>query len=105
MQRSITPEEFSNLKTGAAAILDIRRADDYSASSDTVAGADWKDPAAIDEWIGSIPADGQVIIYCVRGGGVSNSVVDRLQAAGINACFIEGGIEALKSMDGAVTQK
>lgn len=105
MERSITPEQFNDIRNDAAAILDIRRADDYNDSADTVTGAEWKNPADIDSWIGAVPTDGEVIIYCVRGGGVSNSVVDRLQAEGINARFIEGGIEALKSLDGMVGNK
>ena len=103
--RSIKPEEFLNIKDEAAAILDIRRDDDFNASEEIVSGAIWRDPAKIDEWIASVPKDGQVVIYCVRGGGVSNSVVDRLQADGINAQYIEGGIEGLKADSGMVERK
>jgi len=45
------------------------------------------------------------VIYCVRGGAVSNSVVDRLQAAGVKARYIEGGIEAYKAAGGKVVAK
>jgi len=105
MLRSIKPEEFKTIKDEAAALLDIRRDNDYEASEEIVPGAIWKDPSKIDEWIASVPKEGQVVIYCVRGGGVSNSVVDRLQDDGINAQFIEGGIEGLKSAGGVVDQK
>ena len=105
MLRTINPEEFMSVKEGTTAVLDIRRDNDYHASEDMVLGAIWKDPAKIDEWIASVPKQGQVVIYCVRGGGVSNSVVDRLQADGINAQFIEGGIDALKTVDGMVSRK
>lgn len=37
-----------------------------------------------------------VVIYCARGGSVSNSVLDELLNKGIRARFIEGGIEAFK---------
>jgi tRNA 2-selenouridine synthase SelU len=46
-----------------------------------------------------------VVIYCIRGGGVSNSVLDSLHASGINAQFIEGGIEGLKEVGGVVETK
>jgi rhodanese-related sulfurtransferase len=52
-----------------------------------------------------MPRTQDVVIYCVRGGSVSNSVVDSLQAAGIKARFIEGGIEAWKAAGGKVTSK
>ena len=41
----------------------------------------------------------------MRGGAVSNSVVDRLQAAGVKARYIEGGIEAYKAAGGKVVAK
>ena len=105
MPRSITPEEFMAINTGTAVVLDIRRDVDYNDSEEIITGATWKDPAKIDEWIASVPKEDQVIIYCVRGGGVSNSVVDRLQFDGINAQFIEGGIEGLKSAGCEVGRK
>jgi len=45
------------------------------------------------------------VVYCVRGGEVSNSVVDRLHAAGVKARFIEGGIEAYKAAGGKIAAK
>ena len=105
MLRSIKPEEFMAIKDGVAEVLDIRRDDDYKASEEIIPGAVWRDPAKMDEWIASVPKEGQVIIYCVRGGGVSNSVVDRLHADGINAQFIEGGIEGLKGAGAVVGRK
>jgi rhodanese-related sulfurtransferase len=45
------------------------------------------------------------VVYCVRGGSVSNSVVDRLQAAGVKARYIEGGIEAYKAAGGKIAGK
>lgn len=105
MMRTVNPEEFSKLKDTVAAVLDIRRDSDYNASNEIIPGATWKDPAQIDTWIETVPKEGQVIVYCVRGGGVSNSIVDRLQADGINAQFIEGGIEGLKAAGGLIVAK
>lgn len=105
MSRSIKAEDFMSLKGQTAALLDIRRDDDFKNSNEIIPGATWYDPAKIDEWMDAVPKEGQVVIYCVRGGGVSNSVVDRLQADGINAQFIEGGIEGLKEAGVEVAQK
>jgi rhodanese-related sulfurtransferase len=41
----------------------------------------------------------------VRGGSVSNSVVDQLQAKGVKARFIEGGFEAWKASGGETISK
>lgn len=103
--RSIKPEDFMTIKNEAVTILDIRRDNDYEASDEIIAGAVWKDPTKIEDWAASVSKESQVVIYCVRGGGVSNSVVDRLHADGINAQFIEGGIEGLKEAGGSVDKK
>lgn len=108
MERTIKPEDFianTNKESNEAMILDVRRDNDYEASEEIISKSNWQDPSKMDDWVGSIPKDKQVIIYCVFGGGVSNSVVDRLQAEGINAQFIEGGIEGLKKAGGTVVQK
>lgn len=104
MERTLSPENFKAI-ADSAMVLDVRRKVDLEASADTVPGAFWKDPEHIDQWISALPKNHDVVIYCVRGGGVSNSVVDRLQADGIKARFIEGGIEGYKAAGGEVAHK
>jgi rhodanese-related sulfurtransferase len=70
-----------------------------------LAGATWKDPSQIADWADSLPKDQDIVLYCVRGGSVSNSVVDTLQAKGLKARFIEGGIEGWKASGGEVIAK
>lgn len=88
-----------------AFVLDVRREADHQASGETLPGAIWKNPDKIDAWIGAIPRTQDVVIFCVRGGAVSNAVVDRLQTAGVKARYIEGGIEAWKAAGGRVVGK
>jgi len=64
-----------------------------------------KNPDKIDVWIGAVPLTLDVVVYCVRGGSVSNSVVDQLQAAGVKARYIEGGLEAYKAAGGKLARK
>lgn len=104
MERTIKPADFAAI-ADTAVVLDVRRKEDRDASSEAVEGALWKDPTQIDEWIGAVPHNHPVVIYCVRGGGVSYSVVDRLHADGVQARFIEGGIEGLKAAGGKVVAK
>lgn len=101
--RTVTPKELDDAKNHTL-ILDVRRKDDFENSAETIAGSAWKDPTLVDEWAGTIPKDQPVVIFCARGGGVSNSVVDRLLAEGVQARYLEGGIEAMKDA-GGVTQK
>jgi len=102
--RIIKSEEFM-VTDYSTIVLDVRRANDYETSNDIIPDAIWKDPTKIDEWIDSIPKDKEVVIFCVHGGSVSDSVVDRLRAGGIKARLIEGGIEGLKEEGGLVVKK
>jgi rhodanese-related sulfurtransferase len=102
MERTIKPQDLNPDDT---LVLDVRREADYAASNETIPGAFWKNPDKIDAWISALPKSQEVVIYCVRGGEVSNSVVDRLHAEGIKARFIEGGIEAYKAVGGKLARK
>ena len=94
------------LDPDATLVFDVRREADYAASSELIPGAMWKNPEKIDAWIGAIPRTLDVVVYCVRGGSVSNTVVDRLHAEGVvKARFIEGGIEAYKVAGGKMVAK
>jgi rhodanese-related sulfurtransferase len=104
MERTIKPEILKNELVGKY-ILDVRRAHDHAASAEQLAGANWKNPDLLAEWADSLPQAQDIVLYCVRGGGVSNSVVDALQAKGLKARFIEGGIEGWKAAGGAVVGK
>ena len=106
MSRTIKPQEFKSiLGNKNVTLLDVRRKDDYDADSTVIPGSNWLDPSQLDSWSATLPADKEVVLYCVRGGAVSNSVVDALQAKGLKARFIEGGISAWKEAGGSVAQK
>jgi len=104
MERTIKPEDLKN-KLDSTTVLDVRREADYKASAEAVPGSAWHNPEQIDTWIANVPKDRDVVIYCVRGASVSNSVVDKLQSAGVKARFIEGGIEGWKAAGGKVAGK
>ena len=104
MERTIKPEA---LKAALAEkhLIDVRRKADLDASSEALPGATWHDPEKLAEWAKSLPRDKHIVLYCVRGGSVSNGVVDALHAEGLDACFIEGGIEGWKAAGGEVKAK
>ncbi len=106
MNRTINPQELKSLLANKEVkVIDVRRKDDYAADNSAIPGASWFDPANIDRWCDTMPTDKELILYCVRGGAVSNSVVDTLQAKGVKARFIEGGISAWKEAGGTVVPK
>jgi Fe-Mn family superoxide dismutase len=58
-----------------------------------IAGSGWRDPVAVGHWAGELPADRDVVVYCVHGHEVSRAAALRLRAAGHRARFLRGGVE------------
>lgn len=106
MNRTIAPGDLKPLvEKQTVTLLDVRRKADYEGSDAMLPGARWLDPEHLQEWSRSLPKDREVVLYCVRGGAVSNSVVDALQSQGVKARFIEGGMEAWKAAGGTTVAK
>ncbi|RST55907.1 rhodanese-like domain-containing protein [Variovorax sp. MHTC-1] len=78
--------------TGAL-LLDVRRAGVFEQAPSMIPGARWRDPAAVGRWAGELPADREVIVYCVYGHEVGRSTAMRLRAAGLKARYLRGGID------------
>jgi rhodanese-related sulfurtransferase len=104
MERTIKPEALKATLADKH-LIDVRRKADLDASNEALPGAAWHDPEKLAEWAKSLPRDKHIVLYCVRGGSVSNGVVDALHAEGLDACFIEGGIEGWKAAGGEVKSK
>jgi rhodanese-related sulfurtransferase len=104
MERSIKPEALKDA-VAHAHLIDVRRKADRDASGEQLPGATWHDPEQLAAWAAGLPRDKPIVLNCVRGGSVSNSVVDALRAKGLDACFIEGGIEGWKAAGGTACAK
>ena len=78
----------------APVLLDVRRRADYTANPQTIEGARWCDPENIDSWVKDLPSGRPIVLYCVKGGPVSQSAVDRLRKEGLDAALVEGGLKA-----------
>ena len=104
MERSIKPQDLQ-AQLDKVKLIDIRRKADLDADTSKLVGATWHDPEQIETWAAQLPRDKEVVLYCVRGGSVSNSVLDNLLGKNIKARFIEGGIVGWKEAGGAVVTK
>ena len=104
MEASLDPAAFHAIQHQAL-VLDVRRKADYDASTETVPDAFWKDPEQIQRWIGALPKTHEVVVYCVRGGALSQDIATRLQAEGIQARYIVGGLEGYKAAGGRIATK
>jgi len=102
MTRTIAPRELADLLESdyAPVVLDVRRPSDYEQDEALLPGAAWRDPGQVEQWALKLPSEREVVIYCVRGGSVSNSVLDALLAQGVRARYVEGGLEAWKRLGG-----
>lgn len=104
MERAIKPQTLQ-AELADKIVIDVRRAADRDASAEQLPNAVWRDPNEIAHWSQELAADEDLIVYCVRGGSVSNAVVDTLQAKGLKVRYIEGGIEGWKATGGAIVPK
>jgi rhodanese-related sulfurtransferase len=106
MSKTITPEKLRKaIADKKVTILDVRRKADFEADTQMIPGAAYRDPERVEEWSKDLRDGQDVVIYCVRGGSVSKSVSEKLQARKIRVSFIEGGIAAWKESGGEVREK
>ncbi|MEO7151117.1 MAG: rhodanese-like domain-containing protein [Burkholderiaceae bacterium] len=88
-----------------ALLIDVRRAGVYAAAATRIPGAQWRDPAAVGTWAAALPTDRAVLVYCVYGHEVGRSTALRLRGAGVDARFLDGGIDAWQSAGRPVVPK
>ncbi len=94
MTATITATE---LKTSLAQknhiqVIDVRRKADFEKSPETIAGAVWQDPENVAEWSKTLPKGQDLVVYCVRGGSVSQGVATALKENHPTVRFLDGGI-------------
>ena len=80
-----------------AVLLDVRRPAVYEQADAVIASAQWRDPGDVGSWAAQLPADRDVVVYCVYGHEVGRATAMRLRAAGIRARYLRGGIDAWQS--------
>jgi rhodanese-related sulfurtransferase len=68
----------------------------YDADPETIPGAAWRNPEQVETWSQEIPKDRGVVVYCVKGGSVSQSITATLAKKDIQACYVEVGLKAWK---------
>jgi superoxide dismutase, Fe-Mn family len=88
-----------------AVLLDVRRAGAFAQAAAMIPGAQWHDPAGVATWAGDLPADREVVVYCVHGHEVSRATALRLRAAGLNARYLRGGIDSWQAAGRPIVDK
>ena len=82
-------------------IVDARQRDHMSRHVDLMAGATWRDPDRVDEWITELTPDKPVAVYCAYGFDVGRNVTKTLIERGFDARFVRGGIAAWYASGGS----
>ena len=83
----------------AFSLLDVRRRQARLADGNAIPGAEWFDPALWLDWKDRIPTDKPAVLYCVYGHEISQGLAAALNAMGIDARHLVGGIEAWKAAE------
>jgi rhodanese-related sulfurtransferase len=104
---SITPAAvFTSIGTARAPLLlDVRRPGDFEIDDSMIVGAIRRPPDEVEQWAPRLPAGHRVVVHCVKGGDVSQSVARALTSLGIAASYLEGGIIAWRAEGLPVRQK
>ena len=74
-------------------VIDVRREPAFMAAGEMISGALRRDPERVGAWAKSLPAASSVVVYCVHGHEVSQNAAVALAAAGLQASYLEGGLE------------
>lgn len=87
------PLGASHDEIAGAMLLDVRRAGVFDQARKMIPAARWCDPAAVATWSAELPADRELVVYCVYGHEVGRATAMRLLAAGLKARYLRGGID------------
>ncbi|MDO8448668.1 MAG: chromate resistance protein [Rhodoferax sp.] len=93
---SISPTALAAQLRGPVAplVVDVRKNEAFDASAYLLPGALRRDPLQVAQWAATLPVVASVLVYCIHGHEVSQGTVTALRQRGINASFLQGGIEA-----------
>jgi rhodanese-related sulfurtransferase len=92
---SISPDKLARLigTPRCPVLIDVRRAEDFSAEPSIIPSARRRDHASVADWAPEFSGHA-VVVFCSRGGKLSEGVAAWLRHAGASADVLEGGYEA-----------
>ena len=101
---------FSDLRSALASrqpplLIDVRKGPAFRAATGMIAGALRRDPDGVASWAKSLPAASTAVVYCAQGHEVSQGVARSLAGCGIEAMYLEGGMESWSAEKGDVDPK
>ncbi len=93
MLSCLSPLDFQSrlLTAPPTTLIDVRKAPARQASGLMIAGSVQCLHDQVDHW--GLEMTGAVVVYCVHGHEVSQGVCAALLGMGVDAAYLEGGIE------------
>jgi rhodanese-related sulfurtransferase len=89
----------------APLLIDVRRKSSYLEAAEKAQGALRREPGAVADWARALPRAARIVVYCARGGEVSQGVASELIRRGLDARYLEGGFEGWRAGGGALEPK
>lgn len=99
---AVGPEEVkAMLDSGQKVqIVDARPSFYASRTPDIMAGATWRDPERLQDWIGELSKSEPVVVFCAYGFHVGCRTAGALREAGFDAKWMKGGHTGWKAIGG-----
>lgn len=96
-------EVHAMLKAGTRVqVIDTRPRHYVTKAHDMMAGAVWRDPEQLDQWIGELSKSDPIVTFCVYGFHIGCETAASLRKAGFDARYMAGGHYAWKAIKGEV---
>ena len=101
MDKTISPAQLrSRIESGEdILLLDLRKQEDFDADPVLLQGAVKLDPSKVSTWEDLVAGKPNTVIYCARGGSISQSIQKHFEQKGIAIPYLEGGLAAWKSLE------
>jgi rhodanese-related sulfurtransferase len=107
MSVPITPQDLS-ARIGTPdcpPVIAVTRRPKFIEEGRRIAGSLWRDHMQTDLWGPQLASKEPVVVYCLHGHNVSQIAAARLNACGIAAAHLEGGIDAYEAAGGLVLRQ
>jgi len=93
---SVSPAALASLLDGPIPplLIDVRKNAAFAESPCMLSGALRRDPLEVARWAAGLPPATSVVVYCVHGHEVGCNTMRALRQQGVDAHYLEGGIEA-----------
>jgi len=86
-------------------VIDVRKRERFREAADLIRGAVWRDPLLVADWSKTLARTAKIVVYCVHGHEVSQGAAKALREAGMDARFLEGGIEGWRESGGELAAR